>query len=312
CDFLTAFNLNWPPSAPVAANNPYPIMALWNKLMDNDTFRSDFLSRYEDLINTALSCDSLADHLKYVRSQLSTSAMASHVYWLLYDGINFPTQDSVHYWNMALDSMHAFIMQRCSLVTEGLKNCFNFNGPFNLCVDVAPSGTGYVLLNSLTLKNFIWNGKYLDSVTMVAHAIPDKNYQFDHWETTPTSYTLNPNNKSDSINFFVSRDLCLKAVFKLKPADQTYGDPMIPTGFSPNGDGNNDIFNVYGIADASSYELEIYNRWGEMIFRSIDKGHGWDGSYNGAPAPVGIYAYRYNVVLNGKTYKSKGSVTLLR
>ena len=106
--------------------------------------------------------------------------------------------------------------------------------------------------------------------------------------------------------------MCLKAVFKLKPAEQTYGEPMIPTGFSPNGDGNNDVFNIYGIAESSSYELEIYNRWGEMIFRSVDKAHGWDGSFNGAPAPLGIYAYRYNIIMNGKTYKSKGSVTLLR
>ena len=87
---------------------------------------------------------------------------------------------------------------------------------------------------------------------------------------------------------------------------------MIPSGFSPNNDGNNDIFNIYGIAEANSYELEIYNRWGEMIFRSVDKSHGWDGTFGGTNAPVGIYAYRYNIMMNGKTYKSKGSVTLLR
>ncbi len=315
CDFMGGFNLNWPPSTTFPATaNAYPIMAIWNKLMANDTFKNDFISRYSDLLNSALSCDSLEDHLKYVRSLLAKSDMASHVWWLLADPTNFPAEDSVHYWNLALDSMKAFIAQRCSLVTDGLKNCFNLEGPYNLCVEVSPTGTGYVLLNSLTLKNFIWNGKYLDSVTMIAKAIANQNYQFDHWETTPTNYTtdIHPNNKSDSINFFVSRDFCLKAVFKLKPADQTYGDPMIPSGFSPNNDGNNDIFNVYGIADASSYELEVYNRWGELIFRSIDKAHGWDGIYNGVPAPVGIYAYRYNIILNGKTYKSKGSVTLLR
>ena len=150
---------------------------------------------------------------------------------------------------------------------------------------------------------------------MIAHAIPEQNYVFDHWETTPSNYAsnLHPDVKSDSINFFVSTDFCLKAIFKLKPADQTFGTPMIPTGFSPNGDGNNDIFNIYGIAEAKTYELEIYNRWGELIFRSIDKTKGWDGIYNDVPAPVGVYAYRYNIVMNdGKPYKGKGSLTLLR
>jgi gliding motility-associated-like protein len=203
-------------------------------------------------------------------------------------------------------------MQRCSLMNEALKNCFNLSGPYNLCVDVSPSGTGYVVLNSINITNFIWNGKYFDSVLMAAKAFPNQNYVFDHWETTPTNYTLMPDNKSDSINFFVNRDVCIKAVFKLKPAYETIGTPMSPTGFSPNNDGNNDIFNIYGTNDATNYELEVYNRWGEMIFRSTDKSEGWDGTYHGEPVPVGVYAFRYNVIVGGKTYKSKGTVTLLR
>lgn len=315
CDMMLGFGLDWD-SQPlnVPANSQYPLMALWFKLMQNDTFQHEFLARYLDLLNGALSCDSLTDHLKYVRSLFKTGDMASHVWWNLYNPSVNPGMDSVHYWNLAMDSMNAFIMQRCSLVTKGMADCFHRNGPFNLCVDVSPAGTGYVTLNTLTLKNFVWNGKYLDSVTQIAKAYPEKNYQFDHWETSPlATYPLYPDNKSDSINFYVSTDLCIKAVFKLLPGDQTYGpNPAAPSGFSPNGDGNNDIFNLYGIAEASSYELEVYNRWGEMIFRSIDKSHGWDGVFNGAPVPSGVYAYRYNIIMNGKTYKSKGSVTLLR
>jgi gliding motility-associated-like protein len=318
CDFMQAFGFTWPfPDPPYTvpsggSSAAYPLMTLWYKLMANDTFQNNFLTRYQDLLNSALSCDSLEDHFKYIRSTLPQTDMNSHVFQLLSDYTNFPTMDSLHYWNLALDSMQAFLTQRCTLVTEAIKNCFNLNGPYNLCVDVSPTGTGYVILNSLTLKNLIWNGKYMDSVLMTAKGIPNQNYVFDHWETTPSNYPISPDIKSDSMTFKVQKDVCIKAVFKLKPADQTYGEPMIPTGFSPNNDGNNDIFNIYGIAEASSYELEIYNRWGEMIFRSVDKSHGWDGTFNGTNVPVGVYAYRYNIMMNGKTYKSKGSVTLLR
>ncbi|MGZ3863981.1 MAG: gliding motility-associated C-terminal domain-containing protein [Bacteroidia bacterium] len=316
CDFMTAFGLpGWPFPAPpysVPANNAYPLMALWYKLMDNDTFEHKFLARYSDLLNGALSCDSLHDHLEYIRSTLdSTRDMASQVWWLLSDP-NLVGYDSLHYWKSGLDSMDAFIMQRCSLVTESMANCFGKLGPYNLCVDVSPEKSGWVQLNSLTLKSFVWNGKYLDSVNMMAKAYPEQNYVFDHWETTPSNYPLRPDNKSDSIGFYVSSDVCLKAIFKLRPPDQTYGTPQVPTGFSPNGDGNNDVFNVYGIAEATTYEMEIYNRWGELIFRSIDKSNSWDGKFNGVDVPAGVYAYRCQIMINGKPFKSKGNVTLLR
>jgi gliding motility-associated-like protein len=312
CEFINGFGYgSFPP--PTTAPSNHQIVSLWYKLMGNDTFKNDFISRYEDLLNSALSCDSLEDHLKYIRTQLPPLDMASHVWSLITNPNGAPAgMDSLRYWYSALDSMKSFIAQRCSLVTEGMKNCFGIDGPYNLCVDAKPDKSGYVLLNSLTLKSFVWNGKYLDSVKMVAHAIPEQNYVFDHWETNPTSYALHPDDKSDSINFFVSRDVCIKAVFKLKPADQTFGTPQIPTGFSPNGDGNNDIFNIYGTANATSYELEVYNRWGEMIFHSNDKANGWDGTFNGVPVPVGVYAYRYDIMVDNKPYKSKGSITLLR
>jgi gliding motility-associated-like protein len=123
---------------------------------------------------------------------------------------------------------------------------------------------------------------------------------------------LSPSKTSDSASFYIPVDGCINAIFKLKPAQETTGTPMLPTGFSPNGDGNNDVLNVYGINDASSYELDVYNRWGEQIFHSVDKGQGWDGKYNGTDVPAGVYAYRYNIIISGKTYKKNGNVTLVR
>ena len=302
CDYINAFG--------PAANNQFPLIPLFGKLMTNDTFKSGFLSRYQDLLNTSYACDTLVEHLKYVASLIKKD-MASQVWLYVNQGSagTCGSCDSVRLWNDMVDSMNVFMTQRCSLAIQGIKNCYGYNGPYNLCVDVLPPNAGYVKFNSLTLHTFVWNGKYLDSVTNIAHAIPDSNYVFDYWETP---YNIHPNKNSDSINFFIDRDACIKAHFKLKPAYETTGDPMLPTAFSPNGDGNNDILNVYGIANATSYDFEIYNRWGEQIFHSMDKTQGWDGIYNGVAAPVGVYAYRYNIVIGGKTYINKGSFTLLR
>lgn len=59
---------------------------------------------------------------------------------------------------------------------------------------------------------------------------------------------------------------------------------FIPNAFSPNGDGLNDSFTVYGTF-VSSININIYNQWGEHIY----SGNAWDGNFRGLPAPVGVY-----------------------
>jgi gliding motility-associated-like protein len=152
---------------------------------------------------------------------------------------------------------------------------------------------------------------YFGNVNFYAVARPGENYYFDHWE--PKDFSLSANQlKTDSISWFFQNISCLKAVFKLKEAHLLTGEPAVPSGFSPNGDGNNDVLNVYGTLKASDFKLEIYNRWGEKLFSTTDKSKGWDGTYNGVDVPIGVYAYIYKVNIEGKIIQKSGSVTLIR
>ncbi|MEZ5014618.1 MAG: PKD domain-containing protein [Chitinophagales bacterium] len=86
----------------------------------------------------------------------------------------------------------------------------------------------------------------------------------------------------------------------------------IPTGFTPNNDGNNDIFIVkgFGIADM---HLMVFNRWGELVFETTDPKEGWDGTYRGAEQPMEVYVYSLSgYFADGKTFELHGNVTLLR
>ncbi|HTO14229.1 MAG TPA: PKD domain-containing protein [Edaphocola sp.] len=86
----------------------------------------------------------------------------------------------------------------------------------------------------------------------------------------------------------------------------------VPTGFSPNGDGNNDVLYVrgYGI---ETMRLNIFNRWGELVFETTNQDIGWDGTYNGKPQEMESYAYVLDVTfLNGTKVKKQGNVTLIR
>jgi gliding motility-associated-like protein len=86
----------------------------------------------------------------------------------------------------------------------------------------------------------------------------------------------------------------------------------MPTAFTPNGDGLNDYFSAVGeFVETSS--LEIYDRWGKLLFRSTNLNEGWDGSVDGQPAPEGGYVYKVKIVgYNGDTFAKEGSITLVR
>ncbi|MBW8685417.1 DUF7948 domain-containing protein [Chitinophaga rhizophila] len=86
----------------------------------------------------------------------------------------------------------------------------------------------------------------------------------------------------------------------------------IPSAFSPNRDGVNDVFLVRGFGIAR-FNMKIYNRWGQMVFETNDALIGWDGSFKGSIQPMDAYAFVINVEFSDGTSATKnGSVTLLR
>ena len=89
---------------------------------------------------------------------------------------------------------------------------------------------------------------------------------------------------------------------------------FIPAAFTPNDDGLNDRFLVYG-EDVSAFSMMIFNRWGEMLYSSYDMENGWDGRtrLNNDIIEGGSYLYMIKVKDRyGLEYKYKGEVTVLR
>ena len=66
---------------------------------------------------------------------------------------------------------------------------------------------------------------------------------------------------------------------------------IFPDGISPNADGANDEWIIDGIELFPNCEVEVYNRWGELLFQSVGYKENWDGTYKGEPLPVGTYYY---------------------
>ncbi|MEN8927413.1 MAG: gliding motility-associated C-terminal domain-containing protein [Flavobacteriales bacterium] len=71
---------------------------------------------------------------------------------------------------------------------------------------------------------------------------------------------------------------------------------FIPNSFTPNNDGLNDIFLPASEGfDTKKYDLQIYNRWGELIFSTVSSTNGWDGTYQGQPVQLGSYVWKLRI-----------------
>ncbi|RYE25619.1 MAG: PKD domain-containing protein [Sphingobacteriales bacterium] len=91
----------------------------------------------------------------------------------------------------------------------------------------------------------------------------------------------------------------------------------VPTGFTPDGDGKNDIFYVRGAA-VEKASLKVYNRFGEKIFEvnnvpANNPAYGWDGSFKGKPQEMETYAFVLSgMFVDGTSFYKKGNIALIR
>lgn len=87
----------------------------------------------------------------------------------------------------------------------------------------------------------------------------------------------------------------------------------VPNGFTPNGDGLNDVFRAKGIG-ITEYRLMIFNRWGQKLFESNNIDIGWDGTYNGEKVQNDVYTYLivYRDITGPNTKAKKGVVAIIR
>jgi len=121
---------------------------------------------------------------------------------------------------------------------------------------------------------------YLDA--QVEHV----NYLWSTGETTQKIHVVTTGEFWYSITY----NTCMES--DTLKVDGAFGEELIwvPNAFSPNGDGRNDLFNPMG-TDLVAYSLNIYNRWGKLVFSSETLGNGWDGKVDGKLVPSGIYSY---------------------
>ena len=90
-------------------------------------------------------------------------------------------------------------------------------------------------------------------------------------------------------------------------------DILVPSGFTPNADGKNDIVKAIPIGIKTLNYFNVYNRFGQLLFSSPEIGKGWDGNFGGSAQPPGTYVYMtQGTDYLGNTIFRKGTVVLIR
>ncbi len=150
-------------------------------------------------------------------------------------------------------------------------------------------------LNATGGKNYLWqNGNSLNNIN-VANPIAKP--------TTTTSYVVKGSDNNGCIN---SDTVTVKVNYDKKSGN------LMPTVFTPNGDGLNDCFGLKFWGTVTKLDFSIYNRFGQKIFSTNDAAKCWDGTFKGVSQNIGVYVYVIKAITNCGEINKKGTFTLIR
>ncbi len=159
---------------------------------------------------------------------------------------------------------------------------------FTLGLDTTVCGDELILTLHVSNANYLWQNQSTDSVYHV---------------TSSGVYSVTVSNAcgstADEVNVDIESSLC--AI-------------LVPTGFSPNNDGANDVFRAISRCPVTRYSMHVFNRWGEEVYTTEDISEGWNGIFRNKEQPLGVYVYYINY-FNYCEQKMKtvvGNVTLVR
>jgi len=106
---------------------------------------------------------------------------------------------------------------------------------------------------------------------------------------------------------------CIDSAFVTVKIFSTGPTVFVPSAFTPNADGKNDVLRPIAVGMKQIDFFSVYNRWGQRVFTTQVNGKGWDGTVNGVQQPTGVFVWMVKAVdYNGKQYLKKGTVTLIK
>ncbi len=206
-------------------------------------------------------------------------------------------------------------------------HCFEIPGDYDIKLIVKNDKGCYDTIEKNSLIHIYPYPTALFDLTPIETNILEPTIEFTNNSSDVVTWMWNFNDGlSDSVNYDPVHDYqdtgiynisltvyntygCLNSTYHqviVKPIENIF----VPTAFSPNGDGENDILYVRGYTQ--SMYFSVFNRWGQNVFETSDQTKGWNGTMNGKPATEGVYIWYLKTVYDGDVKILKGDVSLMR
>ncbi|MBK8808974.1 MAG: CotH kinase family protein [Bacteroidales bacterium] len=172
------------------ANSPEATFLL-RKLMENNSFKIDFLNSAADRLNTTFCTDSVLIHIDSIHYLIASEIESHNKRW----------NGDMDYFNANINNIKYFAEQRPEIARSHYETYFNTQGSFNLSLTLSSENAGRISLNSISLNRFPWSGKYFNDIPITLTAIPAPGYRFIRWEgdDNSTNTTITVTNQSANV-----------------------------------------------------------------------------------------------------------------
>jgi gliding motility-associated-like protein/uncharacterized repeat protein (TIGR01451 family) len=192
-------------------------------------------------------------------------------------------------------------------------------------IAMSPAGCPDTAILTINVKEFSVTltaspDRLLAGKTVMLNSSANFNYGVISWmpenlfvDQSATSQSFIVSDTSKTFGIIARSDEgCLDTAYTSITVNTNTGDFFIPNAFTPNNDGQNDVFKAFG-SSIKQINLQVFNQWGQLLFETKDPQRGWDGNYGGHPQATGVYLYAVKLIFYDNTvYTGKGTINLIR
>ncbi len=221
---------------------------------ENADFKQYYYQRSADHMNTIFSCDNMLGTLDSMLATIEPE-MPRHIdRW----------GGSMAKWNSNVNRLRNFIEQRCELIDDGIVECYDLTGPFEVTVMTDPPGAGSIQFNTVKTTSLPWKGNYFGNMKNSIKAESNGDLAFSGWRATAGSSVFD-NNLSAETDVLISEVDTLIAVFgELVNTDDFYisGDASV----FPNPTTGEITVQLADFEGSTIDKVEVFSAEGKRVF----------------------------------------------